>query len=73
MLAFSSSGNIGGGNETAILDILNMMLIHGMIIYGDPAGDHYGPVSIGAPDERVKKECARLAKRIVSLVKKVKS
>lgn len=30
--AFSSSANIGGGNETTILDILNAMLIHGMII-----------------------------------------
>lgn len=34
--AFSSSANIAGGNETTILDILNAMLIHGMIIQGDP-------------------------------------
>ena len=30
--AFASSANIAGGNETTILDILNAMLIHGMII-----------------------------------------
>lgn len=69
--AFASSANIAGGNETTVLDILNAMLIHGMIIYGDPQGDHYGPVSIGAPDVRVAKECARQAERIARLIKKV--
>lgn len=69
--AFSSSANIGGGNETTVLDMLNAMLIHGIIIQGDPRGDHYGPVSIGSPDKRVKDECARFGKRFVSLLKKV--
>jgi len=67
--AFSSSANIAGGNETTILDILNAMLIHGMIIQGDPQGDHYGPVSIGKPDSRVDKQCQRLAKRFAKLLK----
>jgi len=69
--AFSSSANIGGGNETTILDILNAMLIHGMIIQGDPRGDHYGPVAIGAPDERSQKQCLRYGQRIAQLVKKL--
>ncbi|MCX7661805.1 MAG: flavodoxin family protein, partial [Candidatus Omnitrophica bacterium] len=69
--AFSSSANIGGGNETTILDILNAMLIHGMIIQGDPNGDHYGPVSIGKPDSRVERECIRLGIRVARLVKKL--
>jgi NAD(P)H dehydrogenase (quinone) len=69
--AFSSSANIGGGNETTVLDILNAMLIHGMILQGDWQGDHYGPVSIGVPDARVAKECARFGSRIARLVKKV--
>ncbi|HTY44517.1 MAG TPA: flavodoxin family protein [Patescibacteria group bacterium] len=69
--AFSSSANIGGGNETAVLDILNAMLIHGMILQGDWQGDHYGPVSIGLPDERVAKECARFGSRIAKLARKV--
>ena len=69
--AFASSANIGGGNETTILDILNAMLIHGMIIQGDPVGDHYGPVSINEPDERVKKMCARFGTRIADLTKKL--
>ena len=69
--AFASSANIAGGNETTILDILNAMLIHGMIIQGDPQGDHYGPVAIGSPDSRTTKECIRLGSRISKLVKKI--
>jgi len=69
--AFSSSANIGGGNETTILDILNAMLIHGMIIQGDPQGDHYGPVAIGAPDSRTTKECIRFGARIAKLIRKL--
>lgn len=69
--AFASSANIGGGNETTILDILNAMLIHGMIIQGDPQGDHYGPVAIGAPDARATKQCQRLGSKVAKLVKKL--
>ncbi len=38
--AFSSSAQIGGGNETTIMDILKTLLIHGMIIQGSSKGDH---------------------------------
>jgi len=69
--AFSSSANIGGGNETTILDILNAFLIHGMIIQGDPMGDHYGPVAINAPDKRAEKQCGRFGKRIAKLIKQL--
>lgn len=69
--AFSSSANIGGGNETTITDILNALLIHGMVIQGDPQGGHYGVVSIGAPDSRVEEECKRLGRRVASLVKRL--
>ena len=71
--AFSSSANIAGGNETTILDILNAMLIHGMIIQGDPQGDHYGPVAIGSVDDRSGKECLRLGSRVAKLVKVLSS
>ncbi|PIP20758.1 MAG: flavodoxin [Candidatus Omnitrophica bacterium CG23_combo_of_CG06-09_8_20_14_all_40_11] len=70
--AFASSANVGGGNETAILDILNAMLIHGMIIQGDPQGDHYGAVAIGAPDSRATQQCVRLGSRVAKLVKRLK-
>jgi NAD(P)H dehydrogenase (quinone) len=69
--AFTSSANIGGGNETTVLSILQAMLISGMVIQGDPQGDHYGPVSIGKPDQRVEKQCARWGKRIAELTKKL--
>jgi len=69
--AFSSSANIAGGNETTILDILNTMLIHGMIIHGDPQGDHYGPVSIDEPDGRAAKECGRFGGRLAKLTKRL--
>ncbi len=69
--AFASSANIAGGNETTILDILNAMLIHGMIIQGDPQGDHYGPVSIGEPAERAVRECSRFGMRLAKLTRKL--
>ena len=65
--AFSSSANIGGGNETTILDILKAMLIHGMVIKGDPKGDHYGPVAIGSPDKRSTEQCKKLGRDIAEL------
>ena len=71
--AFSSSANIGGGNETTIMGIIETMLISGMIVQGDPKGDHYGPVSIGKPDKRVEMQCARRGKRIAELTIKLAS
>jgi NAD(P)H dehydrogenase (quinone) len=67
--AFSSSANIGGGNETTVLSILEAMLIHGMVIHGDPRGDHYGPIAIGKVDKRCEDNCKRLAERFVELIK----
>jgi len=69
--AFTSSANIGGGNETTILSILEAMLISGMVVQGDPQGDHYGPVSIGKPDHRVEQLCKRWGKRIADLTRKL--
>ena len=69
--AFSSAANIGGGNETTIMGIIEVMLIGGMVVQGDPQGDHYGPVSIAKPDERVKGQCARRGRRIAELTKRL--
>ena len=69
--AFSSSANPGGGNETTIMSIFQMMLIHGMIVQGSPKGDHYGPVSIGVPNGRVKAQCEALGRRVAKTVKKL--
>ena len=69
--AFTSSANIGGGNETTIMAILQALLIHGMVVQGTPAGDHYGPVAIGKPDRRVEEQCTAYGKRVATLAKKL--
>jgi NAD(P)H dehydrogenase (quinone) len=69
--AFTSSANIGGGNETTIMGIIEGMIIAGMIVQGDPQGDHYGPVSIGKPDDRVRQQCQRRGQRIAQLTLKL--
>jgi len=69
--AFSSAANIGGGNETTIMGIIEAMLISGCVVQGDPQGDHYGPVSIGKPDKRVRQQCERRGRRIAELTKKL--
>jgi len=69
--AFTSSANIGGGNETTVLDILKAFLIHGMIVEGNAHGDHYGPVAIKAPDKRSTPQCEALGKRVAELAWKL--
>ncbi|MBS3763896.1 MAG: NAD(P)H-dependent oxidoreductase, partial [Planctomycetes bacterium] len=69
--AFASSANIGGGNETTIMSILQALLIHGMIVEGTADGDHYGPVSIGAPEERAISQCRELGERVARLAIKL--
>src|SRR3989338_6615922 len=71
--AFSSSANIGGGNETVILSILEALLIHGMIVQGEPKGDHYGPVAINEPDERAIKGCRKLGQTVANLTKRLEA
>jgi len=69
--AFTSAANLAGGNETTILSILEAMLIHGMIVKGTSERDHYGPVAIGAPDERAQGECAKLGRSVAELAVKL--
>ena len=69
--AFTSSANVGGGNETTIMSILEALIVAGCIVQGDPQGDHYGPVSIGKPDERVQQQCQRRGRRIAELTQKL--
>jgi len=71
--AFSSAANLAGGNETTILSILEAMLVHGMIIQGDPKGDHYGPVAINDIDKRCKENCQRFAQRFITTLIKLKA
>ena len=69
--AFASSGDLGGGAETAILDVLRSLLVHGMVVPGFETGGHYGPVSVGPPDEDRKEVCRSMGARIARVVKKL--
>ena len=69
--AFASGGGLGGGVETTVLDLTKSLLIHGMIVQGDPWGSHYGTVSIGKPNASVKKECKKLGEKVAALVKRL--
>ena len=69
--AFSSSGAMGGGNETTVMDINRALMIHGMIIQGNPRGAHYGPVALGKPDARSCEECKQCGAKVARLVKRL--
>lgn len=69
--AFASSANIAGGNETTILDIINALLIHGMVVRGIFTGDHYGPVAIGDVDDRARTNCQDYGKAVAELAVKL--
>jgi len=69
--AFASGGGLGGGVETTVLDLTKSLLIHGMIVQGDPWGSHYGTVSIGKPNASVKKGCKKLGEKVAALVKRL--
>lgn len=69
--AFTSEGMIGGGGDLVVLDILKAFLIHGCVVQGLTRAGHFGPVSIGAPDERIEKEVAVLGERFCALLKSV--
>lgn len=69
--AFASSGGPGGGNETTVMDILKALMIHGMVAKGMVMGDHYGPIAVGAPDERSQDQCIKYGRMIAELAKKL--
>ena len=69
--AFASSANIGGGSETTIMGIIEAFLIAGMVVQGDPQGAHYGPLSIGRPDEKARQQCERRGQRVADLIKQL--
>lgn len=69
--AFASSGMMGGGGETTIFSIFQALLIHGMIIVGDAKIQHYGPLSVGAPDKEAAQNCVKYGKKLAVLTKKI--
>ena len=73
--AFATSGDPSGGKETTIMSILQVMLIYGMIIVGDPmsATGHYGTACVGAPDSGAQENGMKLGQRVAELAKKLRS
>jgi len=69
--AFTSEGLIGGGGDTVLLDILKTFLIHGCVVQGLTGVGHFGPVSIGVPDERIEREVKVLVERFSALLEKL--
>ncbi|MGB9710527.1 MAG: flavodoxin family protein [Thermodesulfovibrio sp.] len=69
--AFTSTGMIGGGGETVCLDILKAFLIHGCICLGFTRLGHYGPVSIGNPDERIEREIGEMVSKYAEVLKRI--
>ena len=58
------------GHETTVISIIEALLIHGMIVQGDPSGHHYGPTAVGKV-EGTEENCKRFAKRYAELINKL--
>jgi len=77
--AFSSSGGLGGGNEMAVMSMVNLLLNYGYLVFGLPeyaapgVTAHYGAVAVGEPDENEIKACEMLGKKTAEYVKKMNS
>jgi NAD(P)H dehydrogenase (quinone) len=69
--AFSSSGMLGGGNETTVMSLIEALLIHGMVVAGNAKISHYGPVAVGSPDKQAIDECVTYGKRLGELTLKL--
>lgn len=65
--AFTSSGGTACGAETALLAMLQAMLIHGMVVQGRHDDKHYGAAAIEAPNEEESEYCRDLGNRVASL------
>lgn len=72
-IAFSSAGNLGGGGETVCMGILQMMLVHGMVALGHARGAHYGPVSVGHPDEAALTQCRAVGEALAKMVLRLRA
>jgi NAD(P)H dehydrogenase (quinone) len=71
--AFATSGDPTGGKETTMMSIIQVMLIYGMIIVGDPmsATGHYGVACAGAPDDKIADNGIKIGQRVAELAKKL--
>ncbi len=70
--AFTSSGDTACGAETALLSMLEALLINGMIIQGRHDNKHYGPTAVEAPNKKEIESCEELGKRVSKLATALK-
>jgi NAD(P)H dehydrogenase (quinone) len=73
--AFATSADPSGGKETTMLSIIQVMLIYGMVIVGDPmaATGHYGTACVGAPDRGTAENARKLGRRVAELALKLQA
>lgn len=73
--AFATSADPSGGKETTMISIIMALMIYGMVIVGDPisATGHFGVACVGAPDEKVGENAAKLGRRVAELAKKLRT
>lgn len=70
--AFTTSGGTATGAETTLLSIIEALLIHGMIVKGDPEDKHYGLAIVGAPEsDEDKNLCREFGFKFANLVLKI--
>ncbi|MEM1550658.1 MAG: NAD(P)H-dependent oxidoreductase [Candidatus Bathyarchaeia archaeon] len=70
--AFTTSGGTATGAETTLLSIIEAMLIHGMIVQGNPKDKHYGLAIVGAPKSDEDRElCRDFGRRVAKLTIKI--
>ncbi|MBW1902602.1 MAG: NAD(P)H-dependent oxidoreductase [Deltaproteobacteria bacterium] len=71
--AFTTSGDPTGGKETTMMSIIQVLLIYGMVVVGDPmsATGHYGVACVGTPDSKAEENGAKLGKRVAETVTKL--
>jgi NAD(P)H dehydrogenase (quinone) len=69
--AFTSSGGSHSGAETTLIALIEALLIHGMVIQGTSGRNHYGPASVGSPEDSDIETCKDYGERLGNLVKKI--
>ena len=71
--AFTTSGARTGGKETTIFSILQAMLIHGMVVIGDPleTGWHYGIAADGGVNPEILEDATKYGRRIARVAEQL--
>lgn len=69
--AFTTAGGMHCGAETALMSMLEALMIHGLVVIGDASYFHYGPAAVGAPNKKDLQYGRLYGRRIARLTKKL--